>query len=374
MQNLSIETISSFETFLSLEKEWNSLLTKSNNDSVFLRHEWFRVWWENFGDKKELYVLLAKEREELVGIAPFMLVKEKVGQRRPFAVRQVRFIENGEAPYLDFIVKDKRVEILQSFLTYLQSNCSSWDIVVLKNIPEDSLLFKSSFDGRIINKLKLRVRKTIYLPYLRSSQGWETYFTSRSKRFRGAIRHSRNKINKLGDIQIKKVTECTDVANILSDIWAISKNSWKHQVQGNIIASDKRKKFFSELTKIAVEKGWLNLWLLTKAETPLAFEYHLTYNSTVYALLAEYDQNYKTYSPGFVLGNHIVESTFQNGILEYNMGPSEELYKMRWTDTVRKHKIAFLFHRGVVSRLLELLECAILPFAGRFKTTSLNNS
>jgi len=372
MQNLSIETISSFEAFLSLENEWNELLRKGLNNFLFLRHEWFRVWWQNFGDKKELYVLLAKDGKELVGIAPLMKVKEKVGQRRPFAVRQVRFIENGEAPYSDFIVKDKRVEILKSFLSYLERDRHSWDIVVLKNIPEDSVLFKVFPNSGFMNKLKLRVRKTISLPFLRSNQAWETYFVSRSKRLRGAVKHSRNKINKLGAIQIKQVTEGTDVEVILSNIWDVSKNSWKKRIQKNIVHRDERKKFFEDLSKMAAEKGWLNLWLLYKNGIPLAFEYHLKYNGIVHALSAEFDENYRSYSPGFVLDSYIIENLFKNGELVYDMGPSAENdYKMRWTEAFAKHKVVFIFNRNYFSILLDFIECELLQPLSRLSWLNL---
>ena len=360
MQNLSVETISSFETFLSLENEWNELLKKSYNNSLFLRHEWFRIWWQNFGDKKELNVLLAKDREELVGIAPLMLVKEKVGQRRPFAVRQVRFIENGEAPYLDFIVKEKRAEILTSFLTYLECNRNEWDIIVLKNIPEDSILFESFSNTRVLNGLKLRIRNTIHLPFLKTNLDWKTYFASRSKRFRGAIRNSRNKIQKFGSVNIEKIIDNKDCQTALSCVWDISRNSWKNGINAAIASNESRKKFFKEFSTIACKNDWLNLWLLSINDIPTAFEYHLVYDNKDYALRSEFNEIYRNCSPGFVLDTYIVEDLFKNGVGKYEMGPTADRYKMRWTEAFAKNKVVFIFNTNYFSILLDFIECKLL--------------
>jgi len=53
--------------------EWNDLVDRTpDSDNVFLRHEWFRAWWEGFGRGKELLVLLIRSGGRLIAIAPLM--------------------------------------------------------------------------------------------------------------------------------------------------------------------------------------------------------------------------------------------------------------------------------------------------------------
>jgi len=302
---------------------------------------------------------LAHEVGRLVGIAPLMLLTEKIGNIRPFAVRQIRFIENSEAPHTDFIIKDTRIDALQVIFNYLESIKRKWDIIILNNIPKESLLFSEDLNLHK-SALRLKVQKIINYPILKPQNEWETYFSSRSKRVRGAVRHSRNKIKKAGTIGIENITSVSNGNSILQKIWEIGQNSWKNTLNAGIASSEKRQKFFSDLTNIAEKNGWLNLWLLSKDQIPVAFEYHLKYKNKIYGLCSEFNQNYRNYSPGFVLDAHIVEKMFNNGVQEYDMGPTEDFYKMRWTDTVRKHKILYIFNSTFLSKLLYLFELNFL--------------
>ena len=67
--------INDFPTFLSLKENWNSLAQKSSINSIFLRHEWIRCWWEAYGKDKELLIMLFYEGDDLKGIGPLMISK-----------------------------------------------------------------------------------------------------------------------------------------------------------------------------------------------------------------------------------------------------------------------------------------------------------
>ena len=111
-----IEEVRGFSSFLGLEKEWNSVLQKSENDSIFLRHEWFRSWWEAYGAEKELLILLFKENGELLGICPFMISK---GHFRGFPTKKISFIENDETPRLNIIYVNGRNDIIEAIISHL---------------------------------------------------------------------------------------------------------------------------------------------------------------------------------------------------------------------------------------------------------------
>ena len=363
---MRVEEVTSFSKFIKLQNEWNKLLQKCECDSVFLRHEWFKIWLQNYGDNKKLFILLVREEETLIGIAPLMRVTEKIGNIRLFPSRQIRFIENLEAPHADFIITGKRIDVLQVIFNYLASIKRKWDIMILNNIPGESLLFSESLNLQK-SGLRLEIQKVINNPILKPQNNWDSYFLSRSKRFRGTVRNSRNKIKKAGAISIENITSAQNGKPFLQEIWNISEKSWKGALNMGIARTETRQKFFSDLTDIATKNRWLSLWLLSKDQIPIAFEYHLTYKNKIYGLCSEFNQEYRKYSPGSVLDAHIVEKMFDNGVREYDMGPTEDFYKMRWTDTVRPHKVLYIFNSNFLSIFLYLLECKLLNNPGKFR-------
>ncbi|MFQ5754441.1 MAG: GNAT family N-acetyltransferase, partial [bacterium] len=203
---LKINEITSFDEFIKLQVEWNELLSQCENDSVFLSHEWFKVWWKHFGENKQLFILLVREEETLVGIAPLMRVTEKIGNIRLFPSRQIRFIENCEAPHVDFIIKKNRLDVLQFIFNYLESVRNQWDIIILENVPNNSFILKYKLKNKYRSLLKFQIQQTRMNPVLQTNSDWESYYLTRSKRFRGAIRNRRNKIQKFGEITIDKIT------------------------------------------------------------------------------------------------------------------------------------------------------------------------
>ena len=74
---LEIEIIEDFDRFLELEPVWNKTLTKSDIDIPFLTFEWFECWWRWYENDNALFIILVKEGEEILGIAPLMIKRIK---------------------------------------------------------------------------------------------------------------------------------------------------------------------------------------------------------------------------------------------------------------------------------------------------------
>lgn len=74
---LHIQRINTLEGFYSLHEKWNALLNESPANSFFLRWEWLLRWWEAYKeDKHNLCILLVFKGDELIGIAPFYIIKK----------------------------------------------------------------------------------------------------------------------------------------------------------------------------------------------------------------------------------------------------------------------------------------------------------
>ncbi|HEY7532967.1 MAG TPA: hypothetical protein VH681_09355, partial [Nitrospiraceae bacterium] len=72
-RGLEVELIEDYEAFLALAPRWNELVVEAGIDHPFLRHEWVRTWWECFDHGGKLHILLVKDGDDLIGIAPLML-------------------------------------------------------------------------------------------------------------------------------------------------------------------------------------------------------------------------------------------------------------------------------------------------------------
>lgn len=98
---------------------------------------------------------------------------------------------------------------------------------------------------------------------------------------------------------------------------------------------------------------------------PIAFHYSLRNARGLYLLKTEYDTEYRTYSPGHQIQRRVLERCVGEGLSEFDFLGPDMLWKRDWTDRVREHVRLLLFHGGVRSRLLHVLEAQAKPLVKR---------
>ena len=70
---ITVQEVTTRTGFEQLEPEWNALLTRSASNNIVLTFEWMSTWWQVFGDRgRQLYILVAREGDNIVGIAPLL--------------------------------------------------------------------------------------------------------------------------------------------------------------------------------------------------------------------------------------------------------------------------------------------------------------
>ena len=69
---LRVEEIGDRASFVALEREWNGLVAETD-DQIFYRHEFIRVWIDNFASTARLRVLTARgEDGRLEAVLPLI--------------------------------------------------------------------------------------------------------------------------------------------------------------------------------------------------------------------------------------------------------------------------------------------------------------
>lgn len=74
----TVRTVTDVRDWEALAGVWDGLLARSRADSPFLTFEWLRAWWDAFGGRDDLHILVLVDGAEVVGLAPLYLRREKV--------------------------------------------------------------------------------------------------------------------------------------------------------------------------------------------------------------------------------------------------------------------------------------------------------
>ena len=348
-----IKVISSYDEFKSTHAAWNRLLANSSCDRVFLTHEWFTAWWQAFGDGKSLFIVVVKHKDEIIGIAPLMICKSYF---RRMPVQRITFMENEDSPGCSFIIKRGHEFVAEDIISFLVADVKGWSILSLNNMQLDDEL-KSAITEILDREKKPNIiNKGLSSPYLKIESNWDTYYKGMSAKSRKTIRNISNRMKRWGNIRVE---EYCDMGNF-NDIVSITRKGWKYEAGKSFVNHKERMKFLKLLSEIAEENGWLSISCIYNDNTPIAYEYHLKYKNMDIALLAEFNKEYKKYSPGAYLDYKIVENLFNNGIYEYDMCGVQDEYKRKWTNSIRQYRNLIIFNDSLYSKLLFLLEKKIV--------------
>jgi len=357
---ISVTKIFTFEDFLDLSSDWRILLNEQRSDNTpFYTHEWFQCWWKSFGRGVDFFIILVKEENKLIGIAPMMLKKIFM---HGLPVRQLSFIENGNSLHNNFILGTRRKkDVLERIIQYLITEQSCWDVVELKNIPAESENCVALKELLYSNKILFGQKDALNSPYITLGSDWETFYKSRSSKAKKTLRNIQNRFKKSGSFIVHKIDNYEEFKRVKPELYDIAKNSWTEEV-GDSLYSEKNMFFFDELSRFASERGWLAIWLLQLNGESIAFEYHLRYQGRVYGMRASHKKNCGNMSPGVFLDYHIIKQLFENGdIKEYDLGGSSDFYKRKWTEESRSHVLINIFKKSFYSRLLYMYEYKLIP-------------
>jgi CelD/BcsL family acetyltransferase involved in cellulose biosynthesis len=358
-----IEEITSKDQFSTLRPAWEKLVEENGTYSSFLNYEWFHCCLTAY--HKEILVVVVKDGSRVICIAPLCRCQDSF---RGIKVRKIEFITSPDTPFADFIVnKNRREDSIKAIVGYLfAQKKGSWDLLALNRLPVESQNYGELKRVLLEEKKKYFERVCSVIPYITIEGDWDTFWRSRSVRFKKTRRNIINRISKLGEIEIQCCRE--DITGkLLQELLAISENSWKQREGIAISSREEFKVFFATLNEIAGQKGWLQVWLLRINDIPVAMEYDLECLKKVYALRADFDEKYKEYSPGAYLEYQVIKYLFDEGYHEYNPGPGLEAYKLHWTDHVRKNVTLHICNENMRGWMIWMLECKLIPLLKQIK-------
>jgi CelD/BcsL family acetyltransferase involved in cellulose biosynthesis len=310
-------------------------------------------------------VLLVQHGKHLLGAAPLMLSSRKF---LGLDARMLSFIENDESPHCNFLIIDKyaHADAIRVLLKQITSFEKRWDILLFRKIPAESSVVDSIKACCDRQGYPVAVKKSLHSPVITTDVDWRSFYQQKSQRFKKRIRHSRNRIKRLGRITVQELCRPEAVISLLGEVFAVGTRSWKEKLGTAIGSSPQSRRFYSSLPNTIGPRGNVSLWCLRLNNQLIAFEYHLRDRDVVYGLRAEFDEAYRDCGPGSVLDFEVVRGLFENNTRIYNMCGNPYEHKLRWTAQVEAHVDILVFSRRPYGRFLAFLEKSMKPVAKQF--------
>jgi CelD/BcsL family acetyltransferase involved in cellulose biosynthesis len=353
-----IDIVSDYEQFVSLENDWNDAVQRAQIPHPFLRHEWVRTWWDSFAGDRQLHIVIVRDDDRIVGIAPLMRESAVV---YGLPIRRLALIANDHTPRTDFVVAGNHHDVCRAIWGSLADEMDQWDVLQLTQLPRTSRTIPAMSSLASTDRLPIGTWRSSDSPYLELAGTWESYWASLSAKFRSNVRNRLTRLTQIGEPALEIISDASAVAAAFDDVWQLEASGWKDK-EGTAIVSDPAvQRFYTLLAARAVDRGWLRLLFLTVGGRRIAVSYSAVHDDRLFLLKTGHDREFHACSPFKLLTYLATQEAYASGLREIDFLGDCEPWKQEWTSTVRGHDWLFIFSNSRRARLLHSIKFQMAP-------------
>jgi CelD/BcsL family acetyltransferase involved in cellulose biosynthesis len=361
---ITSQVVTDYDTFVRLGPEWNDAVRRAKVAHPFLLHEWFRTWWDCFGGTRRLHIIVVRDGEEILGIAPLMTEQAHL---YGVPVRKIDLLHNDHTPRADVIVSGSPRLAYDAIWEALRDASDQWDVLQLSRLPEDSatrLAFASLAERQGYTTGTWSGDES---PYLTLSGTWDTYHASLPAKFRSNLRNRLSRLRSYGEPQLEILEGPGEVEGGRQDALRLEASGWKDTTHTSITSDPSVQRFYSLLAERAAARGWLRLLFLTIDGRRIATAYGSCFDGRLFLFKTGYDPAYAPCAPFKILMYLATQRAFAEGLQEIDFLGDAEPWKLEWTSTSRVHDWLYVFPNTIRARLLHSLKFQVVPELKRWR-------
>jgi CelD/BcsL family acetyltransferase involved in cellulose biosynthesis len=332
----AVERIATAAGFETLRPEWQALLEGNEADCLFMTWEWLSCWWRRLAKRRRLCVLTVRRKGELVAIAPFAIRPAELGRLVPF--RTLEFMGMGEigSDYMDIIVQAGQEQgALRSLADYLQQHRLVLDFRRVDAASPRISSLLSMLEGEGWRPERSITDSCPYIPL--AGHDWKSFIATVSRSHRANVNRRVRRLSELfKDVEFKRASTEQERRDCFTLFLRLHQLRWSGKERSNAFTGPGTLAFHTEFSQLALERGWLRLFVLKLDGEPAASTYSFRYRDTFYYYQAGYDPKYADHSVGLATLTLAVQDAIQDGVACYDMLHGNQGYKSLWTDSDRK--------------------------------------
>jgi CelD/BcsL family acetyltransferase involved in cellulose biosynthesis len=356
---IAVESVSDRAAFGALEGEWNALVSSTHNQPFF-RHEFIRIWLDNFEPGSALRTLLGRDVEgQLVAALPLVARR---GSVFGLPLRELASAANPHSCRFDLIAREP-VNAGRAFFEYLAAD-TSWDVLRLIDIPAGGDAWQI-IDAAAEARFPVGAWESQRSPFVPLPQSPEALEQTLTAKFRSNLRRRRKRLEEKGSVCFERLTGGLELEGKLEEGLRLERQGWKG-IRGTAVLQDRRTRgFYSELARTAAYQGSLSLFFLRLDGRAIAFQYGLNFNDRYFLLKPAYDESLAECSPGQLLMEHVLRDCISRGLRELDFLGPDMTWKRDWAKNARTHHWLFAFRPTLLGGALKAAKFDWLPMAKR---------
>ncbi len=319
---------------------WHALWTKTRHATFFQTLDWLQTYWQHFGRRQKLRVLIVHSGGEPIGILPLTVITERTRIGR---VRVLTYPLRDWGTFYGSIGPNPTATLTVA-MQHIRRTPRDWDLL----------------DLRWVNKLGVDRGRTQHAMQAAGLQGRESiwketaivdlegtfddYLNSRTAKFRNNVRRYERRVAKLGEVAFERyrplgATHGDDDPrwDLFDECIDLAERSWQgSSSDGTTLSTTSVHQFLRDAHRMAAKTGTLDLNLLRIDGSPAAFGYNYHWQGHVYGLRAGYAPEFANGGVGSVLYLKTFRDSFERGDQTIDLGVGSIETKRNWLTRVAR--------------------------------------
>ena len=304
---------------------WEALGEAAGN--VFGTWEWGSTWWRHFGRGRRL-ALAACRRPDGTGAGVLPLYEAR---RAP--MRLLRFLGHGPADQLGPVcAPGDRPAVGEALARALAGPRTLLHAERLH--PHEGWVPRL---GGVVVRREESPRIAL------DAETWDEFLAARSSNFRQQVRRRERKLIREHGLSYRLSDEST-LERDLGSVFALHEARWEGPESTSF---SRAAAFHRDFADVALDRGWLRLWLAEVGGRPVAAWYGFRFAGAEWYYQAGRDPAWEREAIGFVLLAHTIRSALEDGMTEYRLLLGGESYKDRFASDDPGLETAVIGNRAV---------------------------
>ncbi|MBI4317746.1 MAG: GNAT family N-acetyltransferase [Chloroflexi bacterium] len=328
---LRARTVESEGGLLHLREAWDSLNARCCDGTVFSTWEWCCTVRKLYGSTSQVFVIVVEDGSDVVGIAPLVIDRKGL-------LRAVRFM-GAQSPglsvsdYCSFVIAPGREETaLRMFLEALLERSREWDVLDLQEVPADSCLMASwldEVDRRALHFSAERLNTSYPVPL---PDTWQSYLERLSPNTRSELERKTRKLTREHNVQFERVGEAAQLSDRMNTLFALHTERWTSRGLPGIFTNERLRPFHLEVASRFLEKGWLDLTIITADGEAIGAIYNFEYRDTTCYYISGFrsTKEWSRYSLGSILLGNSIKRAIDKGVKVFDLLRGNDPYKSRF--------------------------------------------
>jgi CelD/BcsL family acetyltransferase involved in cellulose biosynthesis len=363
--DLRLEVVSDPAELAGMRPSWNAAAAADPTPNVYLTWEWVHTWWTHFGEGNELHVVVVRDDDGIVAIAPLQRSRLGVGPG-PLSTAVLQRISPDAGDYGGIVLVRREAEAVEVIVDHLEAALRDRSVaaVVLSRLVSDD-----PFLALLRAEL---VRRTATLGAAEAALGGSCLFTDLRSDFNMTKQTKKHKIRqrtrRIGEQHGEVVfayhsdgavgTDGSDGSDGSLDegldrLLHVHARRWEgreSEMQG-LLAEPEREAFMVDAIRALDGAGRVRLLTLTADGRPVAAELDFEFQRRMFMFKGAFDPDFGAFSPGQLLHHRVIEDGLEAGLDVVDWGRGDQLYKRRWANGERHQVTVTMTRSGLGGRL-----------------------